>query len=209
MRIISGYLKRRVLISPRDKTTRPIPDRVKESLFNLLRGHTEGVNVLDLFSGTGTIGLEAISRGAKHVLFVERDRETARRLRENADSLDVADQIDIYTGDAFGPALLPRIQQTPIHLMFIDPPYPVFYEPEGIPALIAQMERLSSYLTEDGYLIVRTELPFDAHMEPDDEEGAKPVPLLDHPLEELTPPGLIGPETHTYKSMALHLYQRA
>jgi len=209
MRIISGYLKRRVLISPRDKTTRPFPDRMKESLFNLLRGHTEDVNVLDLFSGTGTIGFEAISRGAKHVLFVERDRETARRIHENAESLDVIDQIDIYTGDALGPALLPRIQQTPIHLIFFDPPYPMFYDPDGIPALISQMERLSSCLTEDGYLIVRTELPFDAKMEPDDKNGMKPVPILDCPLQELTPSGLIGPETHTYKSMALHFYQRA
>ena len=76
MRIIAGEFKKRKLQGPPDDTTtRPIPDMVKEALFNILRGHPEDGAVLDCFAGTGSIGLEALSRGAPRCVFVERDKK--------------------------------------------------------------------------------------------------------------------------------------
>ncbi len=90
MRIIAGEFRRRLLRTPEgyDKT-RPLPDRVKESLFGLLRGHCEGARVLDCFAGSGAFGLEMISRGAAQVVMVERDRAVARILQANIDTLGV------------------------------------------------------------------------------------------------------------------------
>src|ERR1044071_7748596 len=104
MRIIAGEFRSRRLITPRDdSTTRPIPDRVKVSLFGLLRGHCEGATVFDGFAGTGAIGLEAVSRGAASCVFVEKDRAAAAMLRQNIDSLGASDRCELFIGDALGP----------------------------------------------------------------------------------------------------------
>jgi len=188
MRIIAGRFRSRQLISPKDaQTTRPIASHVKESLFNLLRGHIEDQCFLDLFSGTGTIGLEALSRGASHVYFVERDRETAGRLQQNIKTLGVEDQTTIITGDALGPVCLASITK-PIHIASFDPPYALLRTEEELLRLQSQMERIAELMDKDGYLVLRTEWPFKNH----------PLP---------TPNQTIGPETHDYKTMALHFYQ--
>jgi 16S rRNA (guanine966-N2)-methyltransferase len=91
MRIIAGAFRRRVLKTPPDgSVTRPIPDRVKESLFQLLRGHYEGATVFDAFSGTGAIGLEAVSRGAVKCVMVEKDRRIANQCPSNCQTLPLA-----------------------------------------------------------------------------------------------------------------------
>src|ERR1044071_3842661 len=121
MRIIAGeFRSRRVLTPPDDSTTRPIPDRVKVSLFGLLRGHCEGANVFDGFAGTGAIGLEAISRGAARCVFVEKDRDAAAMLRQNIDSLGAAERSELIIGDALGPGALARVPR-PLTLAFLDP----------------------------------------------------------------------------------------
>src|ERR1051326_7140833 len=103
MRIIAGeFRSRRLHTPPDDSITRPIPDRVKESLFGLMRGHCEGANVFDGFAGTGAIGLEAISRGAARCVFVEKDRDAAAMLRQNIDSLGAAERSELIIGDALG-----------------------------------------------------------------------------------------------------------
>src|ERR1700733_3582842 len=109
MRIISGRFRSRRLLSPKDAaTTRPIPDRVKESLFSMLRGNCEGATVIDCFAGTGAIGLEALSLGAAKVVFVERDRKAAELLERNIDLLEVQDETEVVQADALGPAALAR-----------------------------------------------------------------------------------------------------
>lgn len=159
MRIIAGEFRSRKLFTPLDAdTTRPIPDRVKESIFQLLRGHFEGVDVFDGFAGTGAIGLEALSRGARRCVFVERDKDVARILQRNIDELGCADRAELIVGDALGPGALSRCPR-PAHLIFLDPPYPLVEDPVGWKRVKTQFERLIQNL-DDGFAILRTPWPF-------------------------------------------------
>lgn len=128
MRIIAGTHRGRTLLGPEgDEVTRPITDRVKENLFNRL--HSLGVigygRVLDVFAGTGSMGLEALSRGATHCTFVERDRPASDLLQQNLDALGIGpDAADLRTGDALGGVWLLPVDEASITLAFLDPPYP-------------------------------------------------------------------------------------
>jgi 16S rRNA (guanine(966)-N(2))-methyltransferase RsmD len=175
MRIIAGEFKSRRLITPRDdSTTRPIPDRVKVSLFGLLRGHCEGANVFDGFAGTGAIGLEAVSRGAARCVLVEKDKEAADMLRQNIENLGASDRCELVVGDALGAGALARVPR-PLTLAFLDPPYPLTREPIGWMRVKAQLEKLIGLLGEDGFAVVRTPWPFT--LKPADSEPApRPEP---------------------------------
>jgi 16S rRNA (guanine966-N2)-methyltransferase len=159
MRIIAGEFRRRVLSTPPDDTiTRPIPDRVKESLFNLLRGHCEDASVYDGFAGTGAIGLEAVSRGAAHCVFVEQDKSVAAILRKNVEMLNALDRCEVVQGDALGAGGLARVER-PLTLGFLDPPYPLVREPIGLKRVLAQVEAMVDILSEDGFVVLRTPWP--------------------------------------------------
>lgn len=159
MRIIAGEYRRRLLFSPRDASvTRPIPDRVKESIFAILRGHCEGATVFDGFAGTGAIGLEAISRGAKKCVFVERDRNISQLLRDNIAALGCEDRSLVIQGDALGSAALASAPR-PLTLAFLDPPYPLVEEPVGFKRVMAQVQALVELLSDDGYVVLRTPWP--------------------------------------------------
>lgn len=101
IRIIGGHFRGRQLTYSGDKVTRPMKDDVRESLFNLVGGWMKDRWVVDLFAGTGAVGLEAISRGASHASLIERHFPTARIIKENVQTLEVEDQVDIHTSDAF------------------------------------------------------------------------------------------------------------
>lgn len=100
MRVISGTAKGRTLKSP-GAATRPITDRAKESLFNILGARVRGANVLDLFAGAGSVGIEALSRGAHAATFVELDREALRAIRDNLTLTRLADRARIVRLDVF------------------------------------------------------------------------------------------------------------
>lgn len=126
MRIVAGRLRGRALATPADGTIRPTSDRVREAVFNILQhgleGFTlEGHRVLDLFAGTGALGLEALSRGAASCLFIEEDPVARGLLRRNVEALGLTGQARIYRRDAtrLGPAL-PRER---FELVLADPPY--------------------------------------------------------------------------------------
>jgi 16S rRNA (guanine966-N2)-methyltransferase len=170
MRIISGKFRSRKLHTPRDAaTTRPIPDRVKESLFSLLRGHFEGSQVLDCFAGTGAMGLEALSRGAERVVFVEKDRRAADLLQKNIDMLEAGEECEVVKSDALGPAAIARCPR-PVDLIFFDPPYPLILDPHGWERVSRQFGRLIENLSDDGFAILRTPWPF-RHITVIDHEG--------------------------------------
>ena len=126
MRIVGGRHKGKALTAPASRATRPTSDRVREAMFNILAHGIEGfclegVRVLDLFAGTGALGLEALSRGARFAQFVE-DASAARGIiRRNADALGVIGQVKIWRRDAT--RLGPCAPQSPFDLVFIDPPY--------------------------------------------------------------------------------------
>ncbi len=126
MRIVAGKFKGREIKGPASGATRPTSDRVRESIFNILAHgvegfELEGARVLDLFAGTGALGLEAISRGAKFCCFVEDDAGARGVIRTNADACGVIGQTRIWRRDATD--LGPCAPQTPYDLIFADPPY--------------------------------------------------------------------------------------
>lgn len=160
MRIIAGEFRSRKLLTPPDgDITRPIPDRVKESLFGMLRGHIEGSAVFDGFAGTGAVGLEALSRGAKHVVFVEQNRQIARVLQDNINMLKVGDRAELVQGDTLGIGAIARCPN-PVRVVFLDPPYPLAEDPLGWRRITSAMQELAKNLTPDGFVIVRTPWPF-------------------------------------------------
>src|SRR6185503_18794260 len=100
MRIIAGRFRSRVLLGPEDeRTTRPITDRVKQSLFDILTPLLPDARVYDCFAGTGSMGLEALSRGAAHATFFEQDRSALTRLRKNIETLGVAGGATVIAQD--------------------------------------------------------------------------------------------------------------
>ncbi|MDX2146547.1 MAG: RsmD family RNA methyltransferase [Planctomycetota bacterium] len=159
MRIIAGDFKGRKLTSPPETApTRPIPDRVKESLFMILRGHTPGGTVFDAFAGTGSFGLEALSRGASKCVFVEQSRMMGGVLKRNIEALGVADRSELFLGDALGAGALARCPR-PLTIALIDPPYDLVREPVGLKRVLTQLEKLVALLSDDGYALLRTPLP--------------------------------------------------
>jgi len=122
MRIIAGKFRGRRLISPRDATIRPTTDRLRESIFNVLAhrlGTFEGTRVADIFAGTGAFGLEAASRGAAFITFIEKHRQSLELIRQNLDQFDIKDKADILIADARN---LPNASN-PYNVIFMDPPY--------------------------------------------------------------------------------------
>ena len=250
MRIIAGEFRRRFLRTPADESvTRPIPDRVKESVFGLLRGHCEGANVLDAFAGTGAIGLEAVSRGAVHCVLVEQDKAMASILKYNIEQLGAQDRCELVVGDALGASVLARCRR-PLTLAFFDPPYPLMEQPVGFRRVITQVCAAVRLLSEDGFAVLRTPCPlmwareapltqpprrehrkkgkdrFDWMVDENAGVGRsrrKPVEAVvqevevathgapNQPritVEDLTVLDAVGPETHVYGGMAVHLYMR-
>ena len=123
MRVISGTLKGRKLASFRGRHIRPTADRVREAVFNILNLPWEAKDVLDLFAGTGGLGIEALSRGASHVVFVEQHPRALEVLEKNLGMLGLSGSCEILrTGVEEGMRLLQRRRHT-FDLAFLDPPY--------------------------------------------------------------------------------------
>jgi len=163
MRIISGEFRRRVLNSPEGLTTRPMPDRVKESIFSMLGGVVEGAHVVDLFAGSGSVGLEAISRGAASCVFVEMDRVSAGVLESNVALLGVQERCRVIRGDALGLSIVARCPR-PSTLIFMDPPYPLVRTSIGWERVRGQASQLVKLLSEDGFLLLRTPRPHEVEV---------------------------------------------
>jgi 16S rRNA (guanine966-N2)-methyltransferase len=126
MRIVGGRFRGRTLAAPGDARTRPTSDRVREAIFNILAHgiadcELEGARVLDLFAGTGALGLEALSRGAAYCLFVEEDAEARALIRRNVEALGLTGATKIFRRDATD--LGPAGRQGGFALAFLDPPY--------------------------------------------------------------------------------------
>lgn len=162
MRIITGRFKRRRLLANPGLITRPISDRVKETLFQKLSDHgcLEGRRVADVFAGTGTIGLEALSRGAISVTFFELDRVAFDLLHQNVTSLDVDDECICWQTDILRTSFKPKGAKAhfaPYSLVFFDPPYKMAPDLKPGTKLTFALERLAreSVTTSDVIMIVR------------------------------------------------------
>jgi 16S rRNA (guanine966-N2)-methyltransferase len=154
VRIIAGTHRGHTIYAPRGRDTRPTSDRVRENVFNIL-GSVEGASVLDLYAGSGALGLEALSRGAAHAVFVESDREAVRAIERNLDKLRLPgtvlrrDAVAVLTAEAGA--------GRKYDLVLVDPPYDMYTEIE--PQLARYLPPL---LAEDAVVVVET----DARTEP-------------------------------------------
>lgn len=120
IRVISGTAKGRKLKMVPGDSTRPVMDRVKEALFNILGTGIQGASFLDLFAGTGSIGIEALSRGAKRVLFVDRERLAIRTIHENLTITKLAERAEVLRTDAF--VYLQRANPEAFEYIYVAPP---------------------------------------------------------------------------------------
>ncbi len=159
MRIVAGRFRRRKLLSNPGLVTRPITDRVKEILFERLTGEFEDARVADVFAGTGTLGLEALSRGAKSVVFIEADRKAHELLKENVAKLGVESETLCWRADvmrcSYRPKGVPEL--LPFDVIFFDPPYKLvpFIKPGD--SLYKSLERLAKeeISTQEALMIFR------------------------------------------------------
>jgi 16S rRNA (guanine966-N2)-methyltransferase len=155
MRIIAGAHKGHTIHAPRGRDTRPTSDRVRENVFNIV-GPLDGAAVLDLYAGSGAMGLEALSRGAARAVFVERDADAVRAIERNLDKLRLAGTI--VRQDAVTALAAEAGSHRKYDLVLVDPPYDMY------PDVQPQLARyLPSLLAPDGMLVVET----DARVEPD------------------------------------------
>jgi 16S rRNA (guanine(966)-N(2))-methyltransferase RsmD len=140
MRVIAGELRSRRLKTVPGLDTRPTPDRLRESLFNILAPRIEGLIFLDAYAGTGAVGIEALSRGAARAIFIERSRKAVEVLRENLASLSLTARADLIQG-----RVLHHLPNYRADIVFLDPPYELEGEYaealnllSGAPLVIAQ-----------------------------------------------------------------------
>ena len=144
MIITGGTLRGRKLHVPPGDRTRPTPARVKEALFSILREHIEGSRVLDMFAGSGALGFESVSRGAKHAVFIEAHAPTAVAIREAAERFGITSQCTVISARA--ERSLKRLTG-PFDLVFADPPYAFDPPLELFAELIA-----GGFLSEDAVI---------------------------------------------------------
>jgi 16S rRNA (guanine966-N2)-methyltransferase len=151
MRVVGGRLKGRNIASPTTQAIRPTADRLRESLFNILIHAYENpiadARVLDLFAGTGALGIEAVSRGAKFTLFVDNGSEARALLRNNVEALGLGGVTKVYRRDAAD--LGPAHPVEPFSLVFLDPPYRMMLAEKSLNSL-----RNGGWLTPGALLVV-------------------------------------------------------
>jgi 16S rRNA (guanine966-N2)-methyltransferase len=199
MRIIGGTHRSRHILPPQGgQTTRPITDRVKQSLFDRL--WSMGVFgdeapepiVLDIFCGTGSLGLEALSRGAERCTFVENDRSARQRLIRNLDDFDLTDRATVLGVDALAVNWIDTLPHRPadgrgVALIFCDPPYAMTRDTARLARITALLTRLAAVSSEHAVCVLRT----------------------DSDTSVSTFAGWTHPQAQLYGSMAVHLCQRA
>lgn len=156
MRVVAGSVRGFNLVVPSGKNTRPTSNRIKETLFNILQWEVPGCRFLDLFSGSGGIAIEALSRGAAEAVLVEHDREAIRCIKENIKHTRMEDQSRVMAMDVM--QALRRLDQLgqPFDIIFMDPPYRRDQEEMIIPFLLR-----SSLVRKDTLLVVETALDTD------------------------------------------------
>jgi 16S rRNA (guanine(966)-N(2))-methyltransferase RsmD len=156
VRVIAGSRKGHKLAAPRGLDTRPTSDRVRENVFNLV-GPVDGARVLDLFAGSGALGIEALSRGAASAVFVERDSDAVQTIARNLDRLRLTGARVVY-GDVLWTIAQEASSGAKYDLVLVDPPYGMLTEIQ--PRLARHLPAL---LADDGLVVVET----DARVEPE------------------------------------------
>ena len=159
MRIIAGKYRSRVLRTLKGMKLRPTSDRLRETLFNILGSTVESVRFVDLYAGSGAVGIEALSRGARHVIFVEQHAPAAALIRRNVESLGIRVQAEVLSLDVVRAIEQLEVRRVHAHIIFLDPPYAADKEYEQTLETLGE----SAILAPDGRVIVehlrKRELP--------------------------------------------------
>ena len=163
MRVIAGKYKSRRLAAPEGVETRPTSDRLRETLFNVVAPGIAGSVWLDLFAGSGAIGIEALSRGAQSVYFVESSGAAARIIRKNLHTLEISEEADIFERDAMTALRTLNTQGVVCNFIFLDPPYRKLDDYEQALNFISR----SRLLSQGGQVIAE----HDKHFDPGDAFG--------------------------------------
>ena len=143
MRIVAGTAHGTRLDCPRGDKVRPTPEIARQAIFNILRDAVDGATVLDLFAGVGTVGIEALSRGAAWCVFVERSNAHKLYLERNLERCRVADRADVLLRDVFRCAeALARLGRPP-DIAFVGPPFPLLQDPAGRASLMALLDEFA------------------------------------------------------------------
>ncbi len=150
MRIISGQSRGRKLLAPEGLDTRPTTDRVKESMFNLIIPFLPAKNVLDLFAGSGALGIEALSRHSEHCVFVENDKSALSVIKKNIELSRQGEKSEVISSDAF--TYLGRAHTT-FDIIFLDPPY----NKQLLTKAVEEIHRLD-LLAKDGIIVAESEV---------------------------------------------------
>ena len=141
MKILSGLYKNHAIVSPKGSKTRPTSSKMRGSVFNILQHEIDGAHFLDLYAGSGAMGLEALSRGAASATFVDKDKEATRCIRQNLKALGIDAQV--IQSDAI--SALKRLK-SPFDIIYIDPPYELTIEP--------LLEKIGDHLFKNGTILV-------------------------------------------------------
>lgn len=157
MRVIAGTARRLLLKTPDGLDTRPTTDRIKETLFNMLMPYLSGAIFIDLFSGSGGIGIEALSRGAGKAYFVENNQKAIACITDNIAHTHLTDRAVVLKQDVFS-ALRGSIREKAVDVIFLDPPYHQGYDKK-----VLELLRDVSYVDEDTLIVAEASLetPFD------------------------------------------------
>ena len=158
MRVIAGKYKSRVLAEFAGEDVRPTSDRAKEALFNILSLKLYGARVLDLFAGSGALGIESLSRGAKEVIFNDLSKDSIAILKKNLTALKVEQGKEVKVLNYDFSVCLDRVDKG-FDLIFIDPPYAFDY---GVPAMDKIVKR--SLLNDDGIIVYERDRAFDGEV---------------------------------------------
>lgn len=154
MRVIAGSRRSIRLCTVQGDRVRPTTDRIKETLFNILMPYIPGGSFLDLFSGSGAIGIEALSRGAKEAVLVEQDRDALSCIRTNLKNTRFEQEAVVMSGSVF--QVLPTLRHAPFDLIFMDPPYDNRLEEQ-----VLQILSGASYVDENTRIIVEASIHTD------------------------------------------------
>ena len=150
MRIIAGKAKGTKLYTLEGENTRPTLDRVKESLFNIIQGEIQDSIFLDLFSGSGAIGLEAVSRGAKKAILCDKSKEACTIIKKNIEKIHALENVELYQAD-FKEVLTNRISEK-LDIIYLDPPYKTNFAIEAINIILTK-----EILHENTMIIIETD----------------------------------------------------
>lgn len=161
--IIGGEFKGRPLKSPQESFTKPTLSLMRKSVFDICQSYIQDSRFLDLFACSGAMGIEAISRGASHSTFIEKDRKTVKVLLENIKAFNLEKKTDVLIGDVFTAIL--SLKNQPYDIIYIDPPYPISKEPNSPVLPLLHFLDTSMLLTSPGIIFVEEGAPGSLHLD--------------------------------------------